>query len=72
MARWDPWRGCHRCSDGCKYCYIHKGDLKRNVDTDSIVKTDKFYAPVAKNSSGEYKMKSGQTVFLCFLSLIHI
>lgn len=66
MARWDPWRGCHRCSDGCKYCYIHKGDLKRNVDTDSIVKTDKFYAPVAKNSSGEYKMKSGQTVFLCF------
>lgn len=66
MARWDPWRGCHRCSEGCKYCYIHKGDLKRNVDTDSIVKTDKFYAPVAKNSSGEYKMKSGQTVFLCF------
>lgn len=68
MARWDPWRGCHRCSEGCKYCYIHKGDLNRNVDTDSIVRTDKFYAPVDKNRSGEYKMKSGQTVFLCFSS----
>ena len=25
MAMWNPWKGCHRCSDGCKYCYIHKG-----------------------------------------------
>ena len=26
MAVWNPWRGCHRHSEGCKYCYIHKGD----------------------------------------------
>lgn len=66
MARWDPWRGCHRHSEGCRYCYIHKGDYRRKTDTDNIVKTDKFYAPVAKNKSGVYKIKSGQTVFLCF------
>lgn len=68
MARWDPWRGCRRHSEGCKYCYIHKSDLKRNVVTDDIVKTDNFYAPIAKNKSGAYKMKSGQTVFVCFSS----
>ncbi len=68
MVRWDPWRGCRRHSEGCKYCYIHKGDLKRNVVTDDIVKTDNFYAPIAKNKSGAYKMKSGQTVFVCFSS----
>jgi protein gp37 len=66
MSRWDPWRGCHKCSDGCRFCYIHKGDAKRGVDTNQIVKTDKFYAPVAKNKKGDYRMKTGQLVYLCF------
>lgn len=38
MAMWNPWRGCHKYSEGCKYCYIHKGDTKRGVDTNIIVK----------------------------------
>lgn len=66
MAMWNPWRGCRRYSEGCRYCYIHKGDSRRGVDTDHIVKTDNFCAPVMKNKSGTYKMKSGQTVYLCF------
>lgn len=66
MAMWNPWRGCHKYSEGCKFCYIHKGDLKRGVDTNNIVKTDNFYAPVAKTKSGAYKIKSGQFVYLCF------
>ena len=67
MARWDPWRGCHRYSEGCKICYIHKGDAKRGVDTNCITKTDKFDAPVVRKKNGEYKMKSG-LVYLCFSS----
>ena len=68
MAMWNPWRGCHKYSDGCKFCYIHKGDGKRGIRTEEIVKTDKFEAPISKNKKGEYKMKPGQTVFLCFSS----
>lgn len=68
MAFWDPWRGCHRHSDGCKYCYIHKGDLKRGRDTDRIELTAQFDAPVRRDKKGEYKMKPGQTVYLCFRS----
>lgn len=68
MAMWSPWRGCHKCSDGCKFCYIHKGDFKRGVDTEKVVKTDKFYAPIERNKKGEYKMKAGQIVYLCFQS----
>ncbi|MCI8618777.1 MAG: DUF5131 family protein [Oscillospiraceae bacterium] len=68
MAMWNPWRGCHRYSEGCKYCYIHKGDSRRGVDTNSIVKSDNFYAPIARNKSGAYKIKSGQTVYVCFSS----
>ena len=67
MARWDPWRGCKKCSDGCLHCYIHKGDAKRNVDTSLIVKTKDFAKPVEKQKNGAYKMKSG-LVFLCFSS----
>jgi len=66
MAMWSPWRGCHKCSDGCKYCYIHKGDAKRGVDTNLIVKTDNFDVPIRKNKKGEYKIKSGSMVYTCF------
>lgn len=72
MAMWNPWRGCHRCSTGCKFCYIHKGDARRGVDTNLVVKTDNFYAPVAAYQrgarKGAYKIPSGESVFLCFSS----
>lgn len=66
MAMWNPWRGCRRYSEGCRYCYIHKGDSKRGVNTGLIVRTNDFDGPVQKKKSGEYKIKAGQTVFLCF------
>ena len=68
MAIWNPWRGCHKHSEGCKFCYIHKGDTKRNVDTNVIVKTNNFDIPIRKNKKGEYKIKSGQMVYVCFSS----
>ena len=49
MAIWNPWRGCHRFSEGYRFCYIHKGDAKRGQDTNEIVRLDeKFDAPVVK------------------------
>ena len=65
MAMWNPWRGCRKCSDGCLYCYIHKGDAKRHINTNDIVKTKDFYKPIERLKNGEYKMKAG-TVYLCF------
>jgi protein gp37 len=62
---WNPWRGCKKYSDGCKFCYIHKGDFKRKTNTNDIVKTDDFYKPVQKLKNGAYKIKSG-IVYLCF------
>jgi protein gp37 len=64
---WNPWRGCKKCSDGCKYCYIHKGNSKRNINTNDIVKTDDFYKPISKLKNGNYKIKSG-IVYTCFAS----
>jgi protein gp37 len=66
MAMWSPWRGCHKYSDGCKHCYIHKGDYKRGIDTNIITKNENFYAPIVRNKNGEYRIKAGQLVYLCF------
>lgn len=65
MAMWNPWRGCRKCSEGCLYCYIHKGDAKRGINTAEIVKTKDFKKPTEKLKNGNYKMKSG-IVYLCF------
>lgn len=72
MTVWNPWRGCHKCSEGCRHCYIHKGDAKRGVDTNLIVKTKQFDLPIQKyqrgDKKGQYKIVSNQTVYLCFTS----
>lgn len=65
MAMWNPWRGCKKYSTGCEFCYIHKGDYKRNINTNNIVKTKDFHKPIEKYKNGNYKIKSG-TVYLCF------
>lgn len=65
MPMWNPWRGCKKCSEGCLYCYIHKGDAKRGVNTGMIVKTKDFDKPVAQLKKGGYKMKPG-LVYLGF------
>ena len=65
MAMWNPWRGCKKCSEGCLYCYVHKGDAKRGVDTSIIVKTKDFHRPIERLKNGNYKMKSG-IVYMCF------
>lgn len=65
MAMWNPWRGCKKCSEGCMHCYIHKGDAKRGINTNDIVKTKDFCKPVEKIKNGSYKLKSG-IVYTCF------
>lgn len=67
MTSWNPRRGCKRCSDGCKYCYIHAGDKKRKIDTSNIILTKDFDKPIRKCKNGNYKMKSS-LVYVCFQS----
>lgn len=68
MAVWNPWRGCHRYSEGCRYCYIHKGDAKRGVNTGLVVQTAQFHRPVDRKKNGQYRMEPDQLVYLCFTS----
>lgn len=68
MSFWNPWIGCHRKSEGCKYCYIFCAREAKNINNDIVTKTDDFYKPLEKNKKGEYKIKSGQMVYVAFNS----
>ncbi len=68
MRSWDPWRGCHKISEGCLNCYIHVGDLKRSITTDAIIKTEQFDRPIRKNNKGTFLIPSNEMVYTCFRS----
>ncbi len=68
MALWNPWHGCHKLSEGCKYCYVYRGDAKRGIDSSIITQTKNFDLPRRKNRKGEYKIPSGSQVYTCFTS----
>ena len=56
---WNPWQGCHKVSQGCKYCYMHR-DLKRygrNPNTVIRSANQTFNMP--------FKIKEPATVFTC-------
>lgn len=65
---WNPWHGCKKLSDGCKHCYVYRGDSKRGIDSSIITKTKSFDLPVQKKRNGEYKIPGGALVYTCFTS----
>lgn len=68
MPLWNPWHGCHKLSEGCRHCYVYRGDQKRGIDSSIITKTKNFDLPLRKNKKGEYKIPSGSLVYTCFTS----
>ncbi len=71
MARnmWNPWHGCHKCSPGCKNCYVFFLDKIRDKDSNVISKNKtNFNLPLKKDRSGNFKIASGSEVATCFTS----
>lgn len=68
-ARWNPWHGCRKLSEGCKNCYVYRMDSRYEKDASEVKKNvSSFYLPVSKNRQGEYKYPSGTTFYTCFTS----
>ena len=65
---WNPWHGCHKLSEGCKHCYVYRGDAKRGIDSSIVTQTKNFDIPIRKKRNGEYKIPSGTEVATCFTS----
>ena len=65
---WNLWHGCHKLSEGCRYCYVYRGDAKRDIDSTIVTKTKNFDLPVQKKRNGEYKIPPDTLVYTCFTS----
>ena len=68
---WNPWHGCKKLSDGCKFCYVYRQDEMYGSTLDSgNVRKNKtsFDLPVKLKRNGAYKFRSGQIIYTCFTS----
>ena len=66
---WNPWHGCHKCSEGCQNCYAYFLDKRYGRDTNKVVKNkSNFNFPVKKDRAGQYKLESGSFVRVCMTS----
>lgn len=65
---WNPWHGCHKLSEGCRHCYVYRGDARREIDSSVVNKTKNFDLPVQKKRNGDYKVAAGTMVYTCFTS----
>lgn len=66
---WNPWHGCHKCSEGCQNCYAYFLDKRYGRDTNEVVKNKStFNFPVKKNRDGSWKLPSGEFVRVCMTS----
>lgn len=67
--QWNPWHGCHKCSPGCKNCYVYYLDTLRDREPGVVVKNKtNFNAPVKRDRRGNYKIPSGAVLGSCFTS----
>lgn len=67
-ANWNPWHGCHKLSEGCRNCYVYRGDERYGRDAGAVYKTSDFYFPIRHARGGGYKLPSGTLVWTCFTS----
>ena len=53
-ASWNPWHGCTKYSEGCRYCYVYRQDeaYGSSVSPEQCRKTQNFDLPIKKDSEG--------------------
>ena len=69
-ASWNPWHGCTKYSEGCRYCYVYRQDeaYGSSVSSEQCRKTQNFHLPIKKKRDGAPKIEPGSIVMTCFTS----
>ncbi len=66
---WNPWHGCIKKSEGCENCYMYFLDRQRNkLGTDIYRVKSNFDYPLHRDKSGNFKIKSGEILYVCMTS----
>ena len=68
-AGWNPWHGCTKLSEGCRYCYVYRQDERYGAGESRLCrKTSAFSLPVRTKRGGGFAIPSGTLVYTCFTS----
>ena len=69
-ATWNPWHGCKKYSEGCRYCYVYRQDKAygSSVSSEHCRKTLNFSLPIKKKRDGTLKIAPGSIVMTCCTS----
>lgn len=69
-VNWNPWHGCTRYSEGCRFCYVYRQDERYGTGIDASLcrRTKAFDLPIQRKRDGSYKVEPGSVVFTCFSS----
>lgn len=66
---WNPWHGCHKCSEGCQNCYAYFLDKRYGRETNEVLKNKSdFNLPIKRDKNGNYKLPDGCFVRVCMAS----
>ena len=56
---WNPWHGCHKCSEGCQNCYAYFLDKRYGRDTNEVMN---YYQP-SDQEGQKRKLQAAKRVF---------
>ena len=68
LSLWNPWHGCIKYSEGCQNCYVYRIDELAGRQSNKIHRNADFDMPVKRTRGGDYKVRSGDTVYTCLSS----
>lgn len=63
-SSWNPWRGCHKISEGCLNCYMFREQVRYGGSPDKVIKSKStFNQPLKWKAKGE--LAPGSRIFTC-------
>lgn len=59
---WNPWQGCTKVSEGCRYCYMYREQTRYKQDPSNVRKSahQTFFSPLSQR-----RFRPGDRVFVC-------
>ena len=66
MINWNPWYGCHKCSDGCKNCYLESLNKLYDKDFNEVKKSSSNFRNLwKKDEYRDFIVQAGEVVNVC-------